>query len=225
MPRFTISRHEGSKEGDHFDLMVERGDALKTWRLETTAFQFPQAAKQVKDHRKMYLDYEGEVSGGRGTVKIWDTGDTLVDRWDEKHIRIAVAGRQLKTRLRLDKTDEGGEGKEPVWTVLDAANLLRKNTSAFLRDFSLDEAPTPELGGLRDALAAEERKMLAVVDQYTHGGAVEWTRIGTDPQLRKKIESARARWQHPWLTAAKAYADKIEELTALLREYRPGPSA
>ena len=225
MPRFTVSRHTGSKEGDHFDLLLEHGDALKTWRLENTSFQFPQAARQIKDHRKTYLDYEGEVSGGRGTVKVWDTGTYVVDRWSDKHIRIAVAGRQLKTRLRLDKTDEGGEGKEPVWTVLDAANVIRKNVAAFLRDFALDDAPTPELGDLRTALAVEERRILAVVDQYTHGNAVEWARAETDPLIRKRIESARARWQHPWLAAAKAYADKIEELTGLLREYERDRSA
>lgn len=222
MPRFTISRHEGSKEGDHFDLMLEQGETLKTWRLDNTSFQMPQAALQIKDHRKLYLDYEGDVSGGRGTVRIWETGSYLVDRWDESHIRIAVAGRQLRTRLRLDRTEDS---KEPTWTLLDAANVIRKNASAFLRDFSLDDAPTPELGSLRAALATEEHKILAVVDQYTHGGTVEWTRIGTDPDLRRKIESAKARWQHPWLSAAKAYADKIEELTALLREYAPERSA
>ena len=225
MPRFTISHHAGSKEGDHFDLMLEHGDSLRTWRLENTAFQFPQAAKQIKDHRKTYLDYEGEVSGGRGAVRIWDSGTYTVDRWDEKHIRIALTGRQIRTRLRLDRADAGSEGKEPAWTVLDAANVIRKNASAFLRDFALDDAPTPELSDLRGALAVEERRILAIVDQYTHGGAVDWTRVETDPDLRKKIESAKARWQHPWLTSAKAYADKIEALTALVREYRPGPSA
>ena len=225
MPRFTISRHSGAKEGDHFDLLLEQGETLKTWRLENTAFQFPQAAKQVKDHRKLYLDYEGEISGGRGTVKIWDTGPYLVDRWDEKHIRVAITGRQVRTRLRLDRTDAGGDGKDPTWSVLDAANVVRKSAATFLRDFTLDDAPTPDLSDLRGALAREERRILALVDQYSHGGAVEWAQIGTDPELRKKIESARARWQHPWLAAAKAYADKIEELTALLREYRPGSSA
>ena len=59
MPRFTVSRHTGSKEGDHFDLLLEHGETLKTWRLENTSFQFPQAARQIKDHRKTYLDYEG----------------------------------------------------------------------------------------------------------------------------------------------------------------------
>ena len=225
MPRFTISHHAGSKEGNHYDLLLEQGETLKTWRLENPSFQVPQTAKQIQDHRKIYLDYEGEVSGGRGTVKIWDTGAYVADRWEEKRIRIAVVGRQLRTRLRLDRSDDGGTGKEPSWTILDAANVVRKNASAFLRDFSLDEAPTPELGGLRAALADEEHKVLALVDQYTHGAAVDWARIGTDPELRKKIESAKARWQHPWLGAAKAYADKIEELTALLREYQPGRSA
>jgi len=224
MPRFTISHHAGSKEGDHFDLLLEQGESLKTWRLENTAFQFPQSAKQIKDHRKLYLDYEGEVSGGRGTVKIWDTGTYLVDRWDDKHIRVALIGRQIRTRLRLDRVEAGGEGKDPAWTVLDAANVVRKNASVFLRDFTLDDAPTPELAELRGALALEERKVLAVIDQYTHGGTVDWTHAQTDPELRKKLESAKARWQHPWLTAAKAYADKIEELTALLREYKPGAS-
>ncbi len=223
MPRFTISRHEGSKEGDHFDLMLEQGETLKTWRLESTSFQLPQAARQIKDHRKLYLDYEGEVTGGRGTVRIWETGSYLVDRWDEKHIRIAVAGRQLRTRLRLDRTEDSS--KEPAWTLLDAATVIRRNASAFLRDFSLDDAPTPELESLRTALATEERKILAVVDQYTHGGTVEWTRIETAPDLRRKIESAKARWQHPWLSAAKTYADKIGELTSLLREYAPERSA
>ena len=225
MPRFTISHHTGAKEGNHFDLLLEHGDSLKAWRLENVTFHFPQTAKQIKDHRKTYLDYEGEVSGGRGAVKIWDTGTYVVDRWDDAHLRIAVVGRQLKTRLRLDKTDEGTEGREPTWTVLDAANVIRKSVAAFLRDFALDDAPTPELGDLRSALADEERKILVAIDQYTHGGAVEWTHVETDPQLRKRIESAKARWQHPWLAAAKAYADKIEELTGLLREYERDRSA
>jgi bifunctional non-homologous end joining protein LigD len=225
MPRFTISRHTGSKEGDHYDFLLEHGDTLRTWRLENTSFQFPQGARQIKDHRKTYLDYEGEISGGRGSVKIWDTGTYVADRWSDQHIRIAIVGRQLKTRLRLDRTDEGGHGREPVWTVMDAANVIRKNVAAFLRDFALDDAPTPELGDLREALAHEERKILAVVDQYTHGGAVEWSQAETDPQIRKKLESAKARWQHPWLASAKAYADKIEELTGLLREYDRDRSA
>ena len=179
----------------------------------------------MKDHRKLYLDYEGEISGSRGTVKIWDTGTYLVDCWEEKHIRVALSGRQVRTRLRLDRAETTGQGKDPVWTALDAANVVRKSAATFLRDFSLEDAPTVELSELRGALAHEERRILALIDQYAHGGAVEWARIGTDPELRKRIESARARWQHPWLAAAKAYADKIEELTALLGEYRPGPSA
>jgi hypothetical protein len=225
MPRFTISHHTGAKDGDHYDLFLEEANALKSWRLDSPSFQTPQAARQTKDHRGIYLDFEGELSGGRGTVKIWDTGTYLVDRWTEKHIRIALVGRQVRTRLRLDLSEEGGGGKDPVWTALDAANVIRKNAAAFLRDFSLDDAPAQELGDLRQALAAEERRILSVVDQYTHGAPVEWARAATDPELRKRIESARARWQHPWLVSAKAFADKLEELTTLIAEYRPGPLA
>jgi hypothetical protein len=221
MTRFTLSHHTGSKEGEHYDFMLERGDGLATWRLDSPTFQTPQKARQLKDHRKNYLDYEGEITGGRGRVRIWDTGVYLVDQWDDRHIRVALVGRQVRTRVRLDRMEADGTAKEPVWTVMDAANVIRKNASAFLRDFSLEDAPTPELGDLRTALAHEEHKILAVVDQYTHGGTVEWSLMEIDPEIRRKIESEKARWQHPWLAAAKAYADKLEELTSLLREYQP----
>ncbi|HYF01053.1 MAG TPA: hypothetical protein VEJ18_19170, partial [Planctomycetota bacterium] len=67
MPRFTISHHTGSKEEDHYDLFLEQGDVLKTWRLQNTVFQAAQTAVAIKDHRPAYLDHEGEVSGKRGS--------------------------------------------------------------------------------------------------------------------------------------------------------------
>ena len=39
--------------------------------------------------------------------------------------------------------------------------------------------------------------------------------------LRKRIDKERVRWQHPWLAAAKGYADKLGELTEILRQSRP----
>jgi DNA polymerase ligase (LigD)-like protein len=72
MPRFVILRHEtppGYERPTHFDLMLEWGDALRTWALPA----FPQVGKSVEaeelaPHRRAYLDFEGEVSAGRGTV-------------------------------------------------------------------------------------------------------------------------------------------------------------
>jgi hypothetical protein len=39
--------------------------------------------------------------------------------------------------------------------------------------------------------------------------------------VRKRIDRERVRWQHPWLAAAKGYADKLGELTDILRQSRP----
>jgi hypothetical protein len=117
MHRFTISHHTGSKEGDHYDLMLEQGDTLKTWRLSNTAFLVSQVARQIKDHRKTYLDYEGEISGDRGRVKIWDTGTYSVDEWKEDRIQVALVGRSLKTRLILTLGPKHPEDTDPRWNI------------------------------------------------------------------------------------------------------------
>lgn len=74
MPRFAILEHDWPTR--HWDLLLEQGSALKSWRLLTE----PQPghtcpAEPNADHRLLYLDYEGEVSGNRGRVQRWDHGD------------------------------------------------------------------------------------------------------------------------------------------------------
>ena len=67
---------------------------------------------------------------------------------------------------------------------------------------------------------------LTVLENLRMGAyTIDWTHTDLDSDVRKRIDSERARWQHPWLAAAKAYADKIEELTGLLREYERDRSA
>jgi len=221
MPRFTISHHTGSKEGDHYDLMLEHGDSLKTWRLVNTAFLVHQVARQIKDHRKTYLEYEGEISGDRGRVKIWDTGTYSVDEWKEDRIQVALVGRSVKTRLILTLNTKHPEDTDPRWTLGDATQELRKAAAALLRGASLDDAPNAELTDLREALSVEERKILSLVDQYTRGGAIDWSHTDLDSDMRKRIDSERLRWQHPWLSAAKGYAEKLSELTELLKQSHP----
>ena len=218
MPRFTISHHTGSKEGDHYDLMLEQGEGLRTWRLVNTAFQTSQVARQIKDHRKTYLDYEGEVSGDRGRVKIWDTGTYSVDSWKDDRIQVALVGRTLKTRLVMTLGPKHPEDTDPRWHIGDATQDLRRAAAALLRGAMLDDAPNAELVDLREALALEERKILSLVDQSISPPRVYWSHTDLDSEVRKRIDSERARWQHPWLAAAKGYADKLGELTNLLRQ-------
>ena len=74
MPRFVILRHD-APQGLHFDLLLEASGVLRTWALP----QPPDSGVEMEcealpDHRMAYLDYEGPVSGGRGTVDRWDWG-------------------------------------------------------------------------------------------------------------------------------------------------------
>ncbi len=221
MPRFTISHHTGSREGDHYDFMLEHGEALRTWRLRSTTFHAPQNAQRLKDHRKDYLDYEGEVSGGRGRVRIWDTGTYLVDEERPDLLRIALAGRQLRTRLNLQRPAAPPDKPEPPWTVVDATLEVRRLAATLLRGQALEEAPTAELDALRSGLLLAEQKILAQVDRYARGGPVDWPVVETDAELSRQIDSQKARWQHPWLSAAKKYADRLTELTRILQQQRP----
>ena len=221
MPRFTISHHTGSAEGDHYDLMLERTEALQTWRLRHTNFQDPQTAPRIKDHRKTYLDYEGEVSGGRGRVAVWDTGACAFDVDRPERIIAALSGKRVRTRLLLAELPPE-KNLPPRWSVTDAATEVRRKAAAFLRGAALEDAPTEELAALRTALSHQEQMILAQVDQYARGGAVEWSLVETDAELCRKIDRERARWQHPWLAAVREYADRIMELTELLRRQKPG---
>ena len=60
----------------HYDLMLQRGAGgpLRTFRLAAWPVVSRQALVPLADHRRTYLDYEGEVSGGRGRVRRVEAG-------------------------------------------------------------------------------------------------------------------------------------------------------
>jgi hypothetical protein len=74
---FVILAHTDYGE-PHFDLMLDTGEALRTWQLEIDAFDMSvhasQSAAQLPDHRRAYLDYEGPISRNRGAVRRVDAG-------------------------------------------------------------------------------------------------------------------------------------------------------
>jgi hypothetical protein len=73
MPRFVILEHD--HPALHWDLMLEAGDVLQTWRLAAPPAESQAVpAEALGDHRRMYLDFEGPVSGNRGKVRRWDAG-------------------------------------------------------------------------------------------------------------------------------------------------------
>jgi hypothetical protein len=221
MPRFSLSHHTGSGKGDHYDFMLEREDSLQTWRLQHTSFLNPQTVIQVKDHRKTYLDFEGEVSGDRGRVRLWDTGTFTFEEDRPGRLRVALSGKQVRTRLLLQRTQESPDPEAIPWTAVDATTEVRKLASALLRGRALEDAPADELAPLREALLVEEQKILAQVDRYAHGGPVEWPLVEPAAEVYQKIDREKTRWQHPWLAEAKKYADRLAELTRILRQQQP----
>jgi hypothetical protein len=109
--RFVVLEHE-SPRGRHWDLLLEQGGVLRTWRLpdppQETA---PMPCESLPDHRLLYLDYEGELSGGRGAVTRWDRGEYRIVEESQRRLVVELSGRKLRGRLELQVEDaEGAAG-------------------------------------------------------------------------------------------------------------------
>lgn len=90
MPRFVVLIHDYPIL--HWDLMLEDGEALRTWRLaEEPAAGAEIAAEALPPHRHAYLDYEGPVSGGRGSVTRFAAGHYSLREEPPGEIRIEFA--------------------------------------------------------------------------------------------------------------------------------------
>ena len=120
MPQFVVLRHD-SPRGVHFDFMLEANDVLKTWALP----QPPQSGLEIEcealgDHRLAYLDYEGPLSGERGSVTRWDRGMYIVERQSDAEWVIDLAGEKLTGRATLHRLPNDPNG----WAFLfrDAAS-------------------------------------------------------------------------------------------------------
>jgi hypothetical protein len=67
---YVVLRHSGFGE-EHYDLMLEleSGSKLSTWRLPNWPPREGDHFTPLADHRRDYLEYEGSISGNRGSVK------------------------------------------------------------------------------------------------------------------------------------------------------------
>lgn len=99
MPRFVILEHDWPQL--HWDLMLEAGEALRTWRLPSEPRLGASEGELSFPHRMMYLDYEGPISGGRGSVRRWDAGEFEWENDEPNCIVVRLAGQRLKGRLEL----------------------------------------------------------------------------------------------------------------------------
>jgi hypothetical protein len=95
MPQFVILEHR--HQGLHYDLMLEKDGVLLTWQFEQPpAGNPPRNCRRLPDHRLMYLNYEGPVSGNRGDVKVWDKGVLDLLSCSEKELHFKLRGNIIK---------------------------------------------------------------------------------------------------------------------------------
>ena len=115
---FAVLEHHW--DGVHWDFLVEDGPALRTWAIDSPIVaDVDLPARELQAHRRAYLDYEGEVSGGRGTVRRWDRGECEVIDWGEDRVRLEVRGVQIVGTVELWRA---GEVDRRVW-VFRLGNL------------------------------------------------------------------------------------------------------
>lgn len=105
MSRFVVLAHDWPTP--HLDLLLERDGVLKAWWLppDFDPTSASTSAEANFDHRLHYLDYEGSVSGDRGTVRRWDAGRLVWELADDGRIVIVLSGSRLAGRLELVRTD------------------------------------------------------------------------------------------------------------------------
>lgn len=117
MPRFSILVH--NHPFLHWDFLLEAGGTCRTWRLlNPPDFPGEIIAEPLADHRLLYLDYEGPVSGDRGEVFRWDAGtfEWRLDNTDA--VEIDVVGTQIQGRVSLRRRAD----QTWIWSV-DSARM------------------------------------------------------------------------------------------------------
>jgi hypothetical protein len=97
LQRFVIHKH--TQEGQtHWDLMIEQGDCLKTWRLENPPEKLAKEKTKttpIFDHDKKFLTYQGPVNNSKGTVERVDEGVCTIESDDEHNLKINFEGKIL----------------------------------------------------------------------------------------------------------------------------------
>jgi DNA polymerase Ligase (LigD) len=106
MPRFVILEHDWPTT--HWDFFLEAGPVLRAWRLLAE----PAAGKEVPaeanaEHRLLYLDYEGPVSGDRGHVRRWDAGTFEWVADSPERIEVVLQGEKLAGRCVIEAEAHG----------------------------------------------------------------------------------------------------------------------
>ena len=107
MPQFVLLEHDHPEL--HWDFMLELDDVLLTWRLDRIPDKAGEiAAVSLSDHRMVYLDYEGPISGNRGSVKRIQSGRySMTASLDEARQQYSLIDCDLGTLAICHQSENG----------------------------------------------------------------------------------------------------------------------
>jgi hypothetical protein len=103
---FVILEHTGTvsyKPGVHWDLLCEEGEDLRAWEFSEPITVPRQKIIALPAHRRMYLDYQGPISGDRGTVRQVAEGTFELLQDSPVQWTIRLHGIALQGELRLSR--------------------------------------------------------------------------------------------------------------------------
>ena len=87
--------------------MLESGEVLRTWALAAPlAVDEEIEAEALGDHRLVYLEFEGPISGDRGVVHRVAAGDYSVLEESPLRLVVSLAGDVVCGELTLERSTE-----------------------------------------------------------------------------------------------------------------------
>ncbi len=100
--RYVILHHRASAS-EHWDLLLEHDGALLTWQLPSPHLStLPLRARRIANHRLAYLEYEGPLTGDRGTVTRVEAGRVTIRDLNDTLCAFDLSGGRFEGAFRLE---------------------------------------------------------------------------------------------------------------------------
>lgn len=124
--RFALLFHRvppADPRSDHYDLLLEIPGTLLSWELSVKPFQQDGTTigRQLPNHRLLYLDYQGPLTGNRGQVEQVFVGEL---QWqtqpaaDTSPLQAVVTVHETDWLLQLSTESQAGNSWLVEWRRL-----------------------------------------------------------------------------------------------------------